>query len=327
MTAPRHVQLLPFPGFALMSWAALTEPMRAANLLAGRPVFAVAVLAGQGGAVASSGGAEVRAAPLREAGAADIVLAVAGGDPFAIADPAALAHLRAAARAGALVGGVSGGPVVLARAGLLDGYRATVHWEHAPRLAQAHPRIALERSLYVIDRNRASCAGGTAPMDMMLALIAEAEGAAFARAVADWFIHAEIRPPSGPQRAGLAERLGTRAPPVLAAVAAMEHHLADPLPLEALARRAGVGPRQLARLFAAELGIAPMAFYRRLRLQAAAAMLRDSALPVTEIALATGFAGSAHFAAAFRAATGTTPRRYRQAAAARRAARADGQMK
>lgn len=310
---PVNIAALPFPGFALMSWAALTEPLRAANLLAGRPLFSVQPVAAHAGPVASSGGVTVDCIGVEAAAGPDIVLAVAGGDPFALRDPAALAWLRRVARAGAVVGGVSGGPVVLARAGLLGGYRATVHWEHAAELAARHPGLALERTLYVIDRNRITCAGGTAPMDLMLAVIGERHGHAFARRVADWFMHTDIRPPSGPQRGGLAERIGTRNPAVLAAVASMEHHVADPLDLDALARAAGIGARQLNRLFRAELGQSAMAWYRAMRLRVAAGMLRGSAMTVTEIALATGFSGSAHFSTAFRSALGTSPRAYRSA--------------
>lgn len=182
----------------------------------------------------------------------------------------------------------------------------TVHWEHAPVLAEISPALILERTLYVMDRDRVTCAGGTAPLDMMHALIAEHLGPGFARQVSDWFMHTEIRPSGGPQRAGLVERYATTNPAVLRAIEAMENHVADPLELFQLAALAGVGSRQLNRLFRERLGRSTMTFYRELRLDKARNLLDQSTLSVTEIALATGFAGSAHFARAFRDAFGRT---------------------
>jgi transcriptional regulator GlxA family with amidase domain len=206
-----------------------------------------------------------------------------------------------------MLGGVSGGPVILARAGLMARRRMTVHWDHAPALAEISPSLMIERSLYVIDRDRVTCAGGTAPMDLMHALIARHHGARFARQVSDWFLHTDIRPSGGPQRAGLVERHGTTNAALLDAITAMESHVADPLDLAQLARFAGVGPRQLNRLFRQRLGSSTMDYYRRLRLEKARALLRGSAMPMTEIALATGFAGSAHFASRHSRSYGAPP--------------------
>lgn len=187
----------------------------------------------------------------------------------------------------------------------------TVHWEHAPALAEIAPHLLLERSLYVIDRDRVTCAGGTAPLDLMHALIARHHGAGFAREVSDWFMHTDIRPSGDPQRAGLVERLGTTSAPVLDAVAAMQSHMGDPLTLAQLALIAGVTPRQLNRLFQDRLGDSTMRYYRKERLRLALHLLRGSALSITDIALATGFSGSAHFSTAFSTWHGVPPSRAR----------------
>ena len=187
----------------------------------------------------------------------------------------------------------------------------TLHWEYAEALAEVSPDLALERTLYVIDRDRMTCAGGTAPLDMMHALIARQHGASFARQVSDWFMHTEIRPPVGPQRGGLAERVGTHTPAILDAVEVMESHIADPLDLGQLAQVANVSPRQLNRLFAEQLGQPAMRYYRALRLARAQSLLRNSALPLTQIALATGFANSSHFSRSYAAQFGHAPSTYR----------------
>lgn len=308
-----RVGIVAVPGFALLSYASTVEPLRAANLLSARKLYQITHFAREGTAQ-SSGGAMVPAgARLDGTPALDLLVVVAGGRPEAYRDPVLFAWLRRMAARGVPLAGVSGGPVLLARAGLMAGRRMTVHWEHAPALAEIAPDLLLERSLYVIDRDRMTCGGGTAPLDMMHALITTAHGAAFARSVSDWFLHTDVRASGAPQRAGLEARLGTVSPPVLAAVGVMQSHLADPLSLSQLAEISGVSPRQLNRLFRDRLGQSTMGYYRALRLALAVRLLQDTALSVTEIALTTGFAGSAHFSAAFSQALGRTPLQMRRA--------------
>ena len=295
-----------------MSYASVVEPLRAANLLAGHPLYQV-VHFGQAKTIGA------RALPLHVApdlpvGSAvglDSLFVIAGGQPESFDDAATMSWLRRLAGRGVRLAGVSGGPVILAKAGVMAGRRMTVHWEHWDFLADAHPDLLLEKSLYVIDRDRVTCAGGTAPVDLMHALIAEAHGQAFARRISDWFMHTDVRPAGGPQRSGLVERVGTTSRPVLDAISVMETHQADHLTLEQLAAIAGVGVRRLTRAFKGAVGMPPMAYYRRLRLQTARGLLQGSSLSITEIALATGFASSSHFAQAYRQEHGVPPGAHR----------------
>ena len=308
----RRIGLLPVDGFALMSYAALVEPMRAANLLADHTLYDMINITTGPGPARSSGMASVT--PQAQVGDdldLDYLFVIAGGDPAGFDNPRVTNWLSRMARRGARLGGVSGGPVILARAGLMDGRRMTVHWEHATALAEISPHLAIERTLYVIDRDRVTCAGGTAPMDLMHALITRHHGAPFARRVSDWFMHTEVRPSIGPQRAGLVERLGTTDPALLDAVATMETNIADPVTLSDLAQTAGVSPRHLNRLFQEKLGRSTMGFYRTLRLDTARSLLRNSSLPLTQIALATGFASSSHFSRVYAQHFGQPPSSYR----------------
>ena len=209
--------------------------------------------------------------------------------------------------AGVLIGGVSGGPVILAQSGIMAGRRMTVHWEHASSLAEFAPSLALERDLYVIDRDRLTCAGGTAALDMMHALITMHHGADFATRVSDWFVHTEVRPSGGAQRAGPVERFGTTSLPVIRAIELMENHIADPLVLDQIAGLVGLGARQLNRLFRNKVGYSTMRFYRDLRLEKADNLLSQSTMSITEIALAAGFANSAHFSDSYRHKFGRPP--------------------
>jgi len=308
---PFRIGIFPIPGFALLSYASTVEPLRAANLLAGRTLYDVVHFAA--GSSQSSGALAVPADhAVGDMPALDLLLVIAGGDPIRFRDAKADRWLARVARAGVMLGGVSGGPAVLANAGLMADRRMTVHWEHARELNEAHPDLLIERRLYVFDRDRITCGGGTAPMDMMHALIADQHGADFARQVSDWFLHTEIRAPAAPQRAGLAERLGVASPHLIDAISAMEDHVSDPLTLTQIALVAGVSPRQLTRLFEAQFSESPMAYYRRLRLSEAKKLLATSGLAVTQVALAAGFSSVAHFSDAFTSVYGTSPSAFRK---------------
>ncbi len=308
----RRIGVLPLPGFAVLSYASTVEMLRAANLLSRQRLYEVVNIGLDALPVASSGAAQVRVdARVGDDLSLDYLFVVAGGDPMAFEHPRMMAWLGRMARKGVQMGGVSGGPVILAKAGLMAGRRMTVHWEHAAALAELSPQLLIERSLYVIDRDRVTCAGGTAPLDLMHALITRHHGAPFARLVSDWFMHTEVRPSAGPQRAGLVERVGCNVQAILDAVEMMESHVADPVTLTDLAEVAGVSPRQLNRLFSERLGRTTMRYYRDLRLEMARGLLRNAPLSVTEIALATGFANSAHFSRVYTRTYGAPPSTYR----------------
>jgi transcriptional regulator GlxA family with amidase domain len=310
---PLRIAIAPLDGFALMSFAAAIEPLRAANLLGRRRHFELLFATPSGAPARSSAGTLVPAdVPFGRAQDVDLALVIAGGDPLHAEIDPLMRWLRRLDRQGVRLGGISGGPVVLARAGLMAGRRMTVHWEHAAALAAAFPDLLIERSLYVIDRDRITTAGGTAPLDLMHALIAEHAGSAFARRVSDWFMHTEIRASADPQQAGAGARYGLRDGKLLAAVEAMENHLADPLDLTQLALLADVSARQLNRLFMREFQASAIAFYRDLRLEKAAQLLARSALSVGAIAEATGFGGQSHFNAVFAKRYGAPPARWRR---------------
>jgi transcriptional regulator GlxA family with amidase domain len=202
---------------------------------------------------------------------------------------------------------VSGGPFILAKAGIMDGIQMTIHWQHAQAVLEAHPNILLTRSLFIIDRNRLTCAGGTAPLDMMHALIAERHGAELARKVSDWFLHTEIRPAKGAQRASLVERYGVHNAQLIAALELIERHPGKPLRRNEVARRIGISTRQLDRLFAAKLKRSYQDHYRRIRLERSRELLHQSPATITEIAIACGFSSASHLARVYRENYGTTP--------------------
>ena len=311
-TAPQTVGFLLVPGFALMSYAAAVEPLRAANLLSGRELYRWWHAAPGGKPVlASNGVAIIPDCGTNTERAADMVLVCAGGNPALFADRSAFAWLRRLARKGAVIGGISGGPYLLARAGLLDQRRATLHWEHLPAFREAFPDVAVVPSLFEIDGNRITCSGGISALDMMVAIIARDRGRQLAAAVGDWFLHTHVREGFGPQRMDLRYRLGIADEKLLGVLRAMEASIETPLTRTALAQEAGISLRQLERLFRRHIGHGIHRHYRWLRLERARQLLRETTLPVLDVALATGFSSASQFARAYAKAFGEPPSRTR----------------
>ncbi|WP_120495543.1 GlxA family transcriptional regulator [Kiloniella sp. EL199] len=308
------IGILLIDGFALMSYSSVIEPLRAGNLLGKKVLYQVDhIAAGNEREISSSSSAVIPTnATMSENKDYDLILVVAGGDPSSFKDEQTFQWLRNKARYGARLGGVSAGPVILANAGVMKGYRMTVHWEHAAALSENTPNLLLERSLYIMDRDRITCAGGVAPLDMMHALQSEIHGPEFARKVSDWFIHTDVRPSGDPQRSGMIERFGTHHPSIIQTLEIMENHIADPLNLRQLALLSSISPRQLNRIFIEKIGRSTMSVYRNLRLEKAHNLIQQTVLSLTEIALATGFSSSAHFSKAFQEKYSSPPSSYRQ---------------
>jgi transcriptional regulator GlxA family with amidase domain len=304
----RRIGFLLVPDFAMIAYSCAMEPYRAANTLAGETLYAWThvspdgrpVLASNGLAIVPDHGLDV---PLD----VDDLFVCAGGNPTLFQDQATFAWLRAQAHRGIRIGGISGGPYLLARAGLLTGYRATLHWEYESALREEFPRLNITRNLFEIDRNRFTSSGGTAALDMMAALIAAEHGRGLSRAVGEWFLHTHMRQSAAPQRMTLRERYDVANPTVLATLERMERSLEEPLGRSALAEAAGVSLRQLERLFRAHLGRTLSIHYLELRLERARNLVTQTSMPVIEIAFACGFVSAPHFSRAYKSRFGFAP--------------------
>jgi transcriptional regulator GlxA family with amidase domain len=304
---PSRVGFLLIPGFALMSYASAIEPLRAANVLTGQDLYRWRHIAIQGSEIVASNGVRIQAdASIASVGRIDTIVVCAGGNPQTFDHPPTFAFLRKVARHGVRVGGVSAGPYLLAKAGLLDGYRCTVHWEHIPAFTETFPFLHLSHSLFEIDRDRFTCAGGIAALDMMHALIRIDHGPAVASAVSDWFLQTEVRRGGAAQRLSPTERFGVHDPKLIATLLRIEQNIETPLAPEKLAKLAGISLRQLERLFARNLRTTIHRRYMLVRLERARVLLRQTAIPVAEIAFAAGFASPMHFSRMYKRHFGVT---------------------
>jgi transcriptional regulator GlxA family with amidase domain len=313
-TAPvRRIGFLLIPGFSMMSYACAVEPLRAANTLSGRELYRVEYVSLTDEPPISSSGAIVKSMfRVGDRVDFDILLICVAGNPAAFHDKKLDNWLRSLARTPMIIGGVSGGAYVLARAGLLNGYRCTIHWEHMPLFREEFPKIDVRRTLFEIDRNRWTCAGGLAALDLVFAMIEKDNGHSLAVAAGDWLLQTEVRFGGRAQRMSLQQRYETRHPKLLHALELIEHHIDDPIGRDEIASIVELSVRQLERLFRSQLGLSFREHYMAVRLEQAKLMLCQSALSVGEVAVATGFINSSHFARLYRLSFGHSPTDERQ---------------
>lgn len=311
-----RVDLLLLPEVSLLSFASTVEPLRAANRVAGRRLYAWRLLgAGAREIVTSSGTRLVMDAAFDPDDVGDVLVVVASFNVGRHATPGLLARLRRLARRGLPMGGVEAGAWVLAMAGLLAGRRATTHWEDLEDFAARFPETDVRPSRYVIDGPFFTTGGASPALDTMLALIRARQGYALALDVASVFIYDQSRTGEDPQPSLSLGRLDWYEPRVARAIRAMEETIEQPLPLAAIARRAGTSRRSLQMLFAGTVGMSPRAFYDGARLNAGRRLVVETRHGIADIAARVGFGSASAFARAFRRRFGTSP------GAARRAAR------
>ncbi len=279
----------------MLALAAVADPLRAANRQARAALYDWQFVTPQDQPITLTSGITLPANPISDLAQCDLLIVAASFDAQAQASPRLCASLRRLA-AGAVVAGVDGGPWVLATAGLLDGHRATVHWEDLDAFSTVYPAVDVTNARHVASATRLTCGGAAPAMDMMLDLIAAQHGPELSGRVAASLIHAPGTPEMPQHRAGL--RASHNAI-TARAQAMMEAALDDPVPIATIARRLGLGPRALQLQFRARLGVSPQAHYLALRLGEAHRQITQTDAPVQDIAFATGFGSPASFARAF----------------------------
>ncbi len=300
------------PNFSLIAFAGAIEPLRLANRASERELYQFHIYSPDGGRVCASNGIELTPdGGLDAASPLDTVLVCSGADVQRFKNHAVDSYLRRMARKGTEIGAICTGSYLLARLGLLDGYRCTIHWENLAGFIEQFPNIEIANELFEIDRNRLTCSGGTAAIDMMLNLIGREHGHGLAAAIADQCMHDRIRDRHDRQRMSLPARLGVRHPKLLAVIELMEQNLEEPLTRIDLSQSAGLSTRQLERLFRKYLVRSPARYYLELRLDRARLLLLQTNMSIIDVALACGFVSASHFSKCYRDFFGRTPRKER----------------
>ncbi|MDO5758675.1 MAG: GlxA family transcriptional regulator [Rhodobacterales bacterium] len=310
--APRRFVFVLLDNFTLISFAAAIECLRIANRMAGTQLYDWTVIGDSGDVTVCSAGARFQLdGPLGELSRDDTVLVCGGIQIHQAATKRMLNWLRREARRGLKIGGLCTAAYVLARAGLLDGKRATIHWENHDSFAEEFPEVDLTKSIFTIDGNRMTTAGGTSSIDLMLGLIAQDNDEKLANAVADQLIYSSIRTAQDTQRLSVPTRIGVRHPRLSHVIQMMESNIEEPISPAILASDSGMSTRQLERLFRRYLNRSPKRYYMELRLQKARNLLMQTDMTVINVALACGFSSPSHFSKCYRAHYNTTPYRER----------------
>jgi AraC family carnitine catabolism transcriptional activator len=302
------IAALLLPRFSLMALASVLEPCRIANRLSGKELYRWRFVSPEAGPIQASSGLPITAElSVREPVAAQRVIVCTSFEPLAAAGRDVLAWLRRLDAAGAELWAVDTGAFVLAEAGLLRGRTVTMHWESIAAFAELYAEVETRRSLFERSGRVATCAGGTAGIDLALTAIAAEHGSSLALDIADQLVHQGIRDAAAPQQVAPMRRYGTRNPTVLAAIDLLQRSVEQPPSVSDAGKQLGVSSRQLQRLFATHLGTSFKRFDRALRLGRAKEFLEQTDMTVMAVAVATGFGSVEHFGRSYRAAFGTSP--------------------
>ncbi|AFT84742.1 GlxA family transcriptional regulator [Paraburkholderia phenoliruptrix] len=304
-----HFAFLLVPNFSMIAFVNALEVLRMANQVSGGDIFEWSVSGIEGLPVRASNGLTVPAFSADRMDRADVVFVCGGNDIERTTTAAHLNLVRQYARSGKFIGGICTGAYVLAKAGLLKGYTCAIHWEYLYAQAERFFEVGFEERVFRIDRDRLTCAGGIAPVDMMLDIVRRSLGSEIVAMISSQFSLNNIRSTDARQKT---TRYGSSRSLVSAITELMECNIETPLSLDTLSVRSGLSERQLSRTFRNAVGQPVMKYYRSLRLHHARQLLSQSSFSLTEVCIACGFQSHAHFATAYRKEFGLTPGQERE---------------
>ncbi len=311
---------LTLPNYSLIAVANALEALRMANRVLGREIYEWSVVSLDGAPVEASGGLALSpTTALEKVGPVDILFVCGGVKVREAVTPPLLTALKRFAERRIALGALCTGGYALARAGLLDTFRATIHWENLSALREEFPRVRISDQLFTIDRDRYTCSGGTAPLDLMLNMIQQKLGARISRLVSEQFILDRVRNDSDRQYVPLRAQIGPSHRGLIRVAQLMEENIEKPLPLEKIAKMTGLSRRQIERLFKRDLNCVPKRYYLEMRLKRARELLLQTAMPIMDITTACGFQSPPHFSKCYRNQFGHPPSAERKLGDARRA--------
>ena len=309
-----EIGFLLVPDFPLVCLSSALDVLRHANNYAGRERYRYRTYSIGGQPVAASNGLEIQTgAVVADTATPSLLFVCAGIDPAKGDTPETRKWLRHLARNNTPLGGISAGGYILACAGLLDGYQCTVHWEDSAVFRETFPDLDLTDRVFVIDRDRFTCSGGAATIDMMLRIVAEDLGADIAAKIAEMMLVDRVRSTLDKQASAALYKAKSKSEPLARAIEAMEKNLESPLTMIELSRHIALTRRQLHRLFRQHTHQTPTDFYRDLRLRHARSLLHGTPAKIIDVAMAAGFGSHSHFTKVYRERFGVSPLKDRRA--------------
>ena len=308
LTGLAHFGFLTLPSFSMIAFTSAIEVLRMANYVGRAQHYRWSILTPDGVPVRASNGITVKPTrSLDESGMPDVLIVCGGTQIRNAVDSRVMTLLGELAEQGVPLGGICTGAYALMAAGLLDDYKCTVHWEDLSALHREFPRVHFADELFVIDRDRLTCTGGTAPLDLMLNLVGSRLGRNVAAQVSEQFILERIRSASDPQPIPVDARVGFSRAELIEVVRLMEANIEEPLSLDELARLVKLSQRHLQRMFKVYLNVSPTHYYLSLRLRRARELLRTTDASIASVTSVCGFHSPCHFSKAYRAQFGHAP--------------------
>ncbi|MDE1182335.1 GlxA family transcriptional regulator [Paraburkholderia sp.] len=303
-----HFGFLTLPNYSMIAFTSAVEVLRMANYVGRAQHYTWSVVTPDGQPARASNGITVKpTTTLDPDNLPDVLIVCAGWHVAEVVDDAVIALLQDVASKGIPVGGICTGPYALLAANLLDGYRCTVHWEDMSPLHKRYPHVRFADELFVIDRDRLTCTGGTAPIDLMLNLVGMRLGRTHAAQVSEQFIVERIRGSTDYQHIPVDARVGLSRAELIEVVRLMEANIEEPLSLDELARLVHLSQRHLQRMFKMFMNVSPTHYYLTLRLRRARELLRNTDASISSVTTECGFHSACHFSKAYRAQFGHAP--------------------
>jgi len=310
---PKDFYFLLLPKLTMLAFSAAVEPLRIANQVTKKNLYRWYTMTEDGEPISCSNG--VRIIPdmaLEPLPASANAFVCAGVEPRDAASDVTLNWLRRQRAFGSTVGGICTGAFPLAETGMLKNRRFTLHWENQPAFQEYYPDLEPTPNLYEVDDKLLTCGGGSAATDMMLGLIEADHGKDLAIIVADMCIHGRSGSQQAPQKSVFSVAIGSRNQRLINAIQIMQANIEDPMEISELSEQIDISRRQLERLFKTYVGMSPNQYYLDLRVARAHALLIETNLAISEIAVATGFGSTTQLAAKFRKKFGVSPQLFRK---------------
>ena len=292
----------------MIALSSAVEPLRMANIVTGELIYEWSITSIDGAPASASNGLQMSpTVPINSIGNVDILFVCGGVDVRSAVAPSVLSALRRLVDRRVALGALCTGGYALAKAGLLDKYKASIHWENLSALREEFPRILMNDQLFTIDRDRFTCSGGTAPLDLMLNLIRARLGAQVAQLISEQFILDRVRNDRDRQYVPLRAQIGASHETLIKVAQLMETNIEKPLSLDEIAAATALSRRQIERLFKRHLDCVPNRYYLQMRLRRARELLLQTSMPIIDITTACGFQSPPHFSRCYRAQFGCAP--------------------